>query len=284
MLAAMHPEDIKDWQSLQAWLNARPESSRQADALAIATRAAQRVSPLWSGAMDAAWSQAADVTALPVLRLLLTSGVARRYPTPKVRAAAIASATARAGFSAVARAGAGSHAAATAAHAAADVADAVAGSDSRDASTAVFSADIAAFSAASSTPKARADAAYLSDYALAADAARSAAALWTAIQADACDLVAGNDPQARALWPDTPPDWFTDPDTQARAIWARDPDTWSFWTRWWEGVLSGDQLDWGFQCEVALIPDALWQAGPAAVAEAVRQIGAGCALGLKRRQ
>ncbi len=273
MVESMNPEEIKDRQGLQAWLNARPEGSRQADALAIATRAVQRVSPLWSGAMDAAWAQAADATALPVLRLLLTSGVALNHPTPEVSSAAAVSVTARADFSAVARAGAGSHAAATAAHAAASAADAAAGSDCPVASTAVFSADIAALSAASSTPKALADAAYLSGYALAAAATRSAAALWTAIQADARDLVAGNDPQARALWPDTPPDWFADPDAQARVIWARDPDTWSFWTRWWEGVLSGDQIDWHVQRAVALIPDALWQAGPAAVAKAVRQIG-----------
>ena len=55
-------------------------------------------------------------------------------------------------------------------------------------------------------------------------------------------------------------------------VWARDPETWSFWTRWWDGVLSGNQIDWDLQRQVALIPNEIWDQGPAAVAEAIRQI------------
>lgn len=43
----MDAKDIKDKDSLQAWLKARPEASRQADAIVIAQRAALRVLPLW---------------------------------------------------------------------------------------------------------------------------------------------------------------------------------------------------------------------------------------------
>lgn len=271
----MEVEVIKDREGLAAWLQTRPEATRQADDLCIATRAALRVGPLWSGAMDAAWAQAGGLTALPVLRLLLTSGVARRFPSVEIRAAAALAVKARAGFSTVARActAAGDHAAVTAAHAAADAADAAAETAFRsEVTSAASSASLAAFSAAVSTPEARAAADFVSEHALYSAGNLAGAALWTVIQGDARDLAAGRDPQACALWPEMPPDWFTGPETRARAIWARDHDTWCFWTRWWDGVLSGSQLDWDLQRRVALIPDDLWQAGPAALAEAVRQI------------
>lgn len=48
--------------------------------------------------------------------------------------------------------------------------------------------------------------------------------------------------------------------------------TWDFWMRWWDGVLSGNQLDWELQKEVAQIPDSTWQQGPAVVAHAISVI------------
>lgn len=72
------------------------------------------------------------------------------------------------------------------------------------------------------------------------------------------------------LWFADPPDWFTSADAKMRAIWdAEGAERWGFWTRWWDGVLSGKQLDWDLQRRVALIPEDIWQQGPDAVAREI---------------
>jgi len=63
--------------------------------VAIAHRAALRVLPVWGEAVDHRWSRNADLTALPILRCLMTSGVPRIYPTSEVQDAARAAAAAR---------------------------------------------------------------------------------------------------------------------------------------------------------------------------------------------
>jgi|GEM_PF-5897717 len=242
----MEVEDIKNEDSLKAWLNARPEETRQSDAIAIACRCALRVSVLFGQEMSAPWARKADLTALPILRLNSTSGVVRKYPTPEVRAAARAAAAAAPTASYAARAAAASYASAASTVAAASYADASAASTVASTATA----------AAATAP---------------ATAARSA--VWDEVRRDAQNLEQGEDPFTTPLWPSTPPDWFTKADTETRAIWAKDPPgTWDFWTRWWDGVLSGQQLPWGLQKAVALIPDDVWSQGPIAVAEAIREI------------
>jgi hypothetical protein len=75
------------------------------------------------------------------------------------------------------------------------------------------------------------------------------------------------------IWGDKTPDWIGAIETEVRKeLLKEDPETWSFWLRWWDGVLSGNQLDWDLQRHVALIPNEIWEQGPAAVAEAIRQI------------
>jgi hypothetical protein len=75
------------------------------------------------------------------------------------------------------------------------------------------------------------------------------------------------------LWSGEPADWFRSIDEQMRKLWASDPnDTWNFWTRWWDGLVTGQPLDWALQEKVALIPDDIWQQGAAAVARAIREI------------
>lgn len=75
------------------------------------------------------------------------------------------------------------------------------------------------------------------------------------------------------LWSGTPPEWFLATDKQMRKVWASDPnENWDFWTRWWDGLVAGRPLDWVLQEKVALIPDAIWQQGAAAVARAIRDI------------
>ncbi|MDH5531215.1 MAG: hypothetical protein OEY05_14375, partial [Paracoccaceae bacterium] len=81
--------DIKDQESLERWLKGRS----QPDAGVIASRSACRVLPLFGRAMDEDWARKGDLTALPILRLLLTLRAARKFPALKVRAAAAAAAT-----------------------------------------------------------------------------------------------------------------------------------------------------------------------------------------------
>lgn len=47
-----------------------------------------------------------------------------------------------------------------------------------------------------------------------------------------------------------------------------------FWRRWYQRFLDGRPLDWELQSQVALIDDAVWEAGPEAVAKAIREIEA----------
>ncbi|PQV59112.1 hypothetical protein LX70_00935 [Defluviimonas denitrificans] len=58
-----------------------------------------------------------------------------------------------------------------------------------------------------------------------------------------------------------------------RAIWMKEgAEIWSFWLRWWDGVVSGRPLPWDLQEKVALIPDEVWDQGAEAVAAEIARI------------
>jgi hypothetical protein len=57
-----------------------------------------------------------------------------------------------------------------------------------------------------------------------------------------------------------------------KAEWAAQGEVFSFWIRWYEAALLGNQLDPDLLKAVALIPDETWNAGSGAVAEATRAI------------
>ncbi|OOY04589.1 hypothetical protein BMI87_10225 [Thioclava sp. F28-4] len=46
----------------------------------------------------------------------------------------------------------------------------------------------------------------------------------------------------------------------------------TFWREWYQGLLDGEPLDWGLQRRVALIDDAVWEAGIEAVAAEIEKI------------
>jgi hypothetical protein len=52
----------------------------------------------------------------------------------------------------------------------------------------------------------------------------------------------------------------------------------SFWKDWYQGFLDGKPMDWELQRRVALIDDAIWEAGPEAVAEEIERIRSKYAL------
>ena len=47
-----------------------------------------------------------------------------------------------------------------------------------------------------------------------------------------------------------------------------------FWREWYQGFLDGKPMDWELQRRVALIDDAIWEAGPEAVADEIERIRA----------
>ncbi|WP_297768388.1 hypothetical protein, partial [uncultured Roseovarius sp.] len=74
--------DIKDRESLEAWLKDQPRES----AVWIAFRAAARVLPVWWDAvLTEEWARERDLTAL-LLRSVLISSVAAVVPTDDIRA------------------------------------------------------------------------------------------------------------------------------------------------------------------------------------------------------
>ena len=133
-------------------------------------------------------------------------------------------------------------------------------------------ADVA-FGARSDPIKLRGNVAKVVD--ITAQLADAAGDVWEQIRQDARTLKQGDDLSATPLWSILEPEWFRRADDEMRAIWEADePKIWAFWLRWWDGVLSGDQLPWGLQEKVALIPDDIWKQGATAVAAEIARIKA----------
>ncbi|PKP74332.1 MAG: hypothetical protein CVT84_08930 [Alphaproteobacteria bacterium HGW-Alphaproteobacteria-6] len=99
--------------------------------------------------------------------------------------------------------------------------------------------------------------------------------IWAQVPADALAWEKGEDPLATPLWPLSEPEWFRVANAEMRARWRDQfPELCGFWLRWWDGVVSGRQIDWTLQEKVALIPDEIWDHGPAAVAAEIARIEA----------
>ncbi len=97
--------------------------------------------------------------------------------------------------------------------------------------------------------------------------------LWYEVERDVHLIEIGSDLFLKPLWSTNVPYWFDGKDDAIRRILAqKSPEILDFWTRWWDGVVTGRPLDWAFQKKVALIPDDIWQQGAAAVARAIREI------------
>ncbi len=236
----MKADDIKDEETLRAWIT--PALFMRAQCLAV--RSALRVFPIFAAAMDADWAQQNKLTALDVLRWVLdTSNAKPVVPGFEGESPDQLSAPMRAALSA-----------------------AMAVDPSNPSYTMEWS-DKSFFplmTLALSVSCAEATARTFDNFA--------SGLIWEQVREDARLVEAGQDPMEARLWSTPHPSWFTEFNRRGLSIWSRDPETWFFWTRWWDGVLSGNQLDWDLQRQVALIPNEIWEQGPAAVAEAIRQI------------
>jgi hypothetical protein len=227
----MQAKDIIDKDTLEAWLRGRS----QVESITIATRAALRVAPLWFAAMQQDWARKTDLTSLPVLRCLLTSLVACKYPTDDVKSAAASCVAASSAINAAAF-----FAFSTIAVSAADFASVAAAAFS--AADSAAAADRTAFSAAA-----------------VGSAAKFAA--WTLVRVECEQLEAGETLDGLPLW-HTDENLFLAAWTETQTLWSAPNSPYAFWLRWYEAALKGMHINLPLEQDIAMIPDDDWQKGP----------------------
>lgn len=230
--------DINDRESLELWLKDQPRET----ARVIAHRSAMRVLPIyWE------WAESArkrDLTALPILRLILITEAAWRSAILEITAAA------KVAF------------------------DAAIGPTGSITITAAAVAD-ATTAAATTTFTATATLATVTTATNAAFAAdQSSDMVWSALRADCERLKSGSAPEHWPLWPgfENPlADLWTDLKTTLSAP-GREGPNWSFWIRWYDAALSGRSQNWEMLEEIALIDPKDWDQGPVRVNALIREI------------
>jgi hypothetical protein len=278
--------DIKDHQSLLAWLAARS----QADIAALACRSALRGLPGLDRKGDQYFPDTAALTTLRVARSALTSGAVVKYPAhamqfashnalngvhsswraadrdadelpqylPDIKRDAQLAAERAADPTYVARnPDAVADAARSAEYAAAEIADA---KKYRPAAAAAERAYNFAQNVRDAAEVVFAeDADTVARQAVGAFPATNDTASWDQVRNDITALLQGRDLFMLPLWHSGTPDWRANAAPEMRVIWPDEPtDQWAFWRRWWDGVLDGQPLDRELQKEVALIPDQVW--------------------------
>ena len=244
--------EIRDEESLKAWLEGRP-----AAVAVLAARVVLRVAPI-ALRFPVGHERDQDATTFPILRSVLICGIASKRPTPQLGVmAASASRLAVAGAASALRSAIGTD----------DTYDDPSAILSNVATDLVITSATAVASVASrATP--------IAPIAATGTFARLAARFqtWEEVREDARALESEDDLLQRPLWSIPAPDWFREADAAMRALWQADP-AYAFWLRWWDGVLSGHQIDWTLQEKVAtLIPDEVWQQGAEAVAAEIARI------------
>ncbi|MEM8553384.1 MAG: hypothetical protein AAGF71_01025 [Pseudomonadota bacterium] len=251
-------EDIKDQDSLKAWLRSLPEDGQYQAAVTIACRAALRVQPyLW--ARLAPTRPDADLTSIVFVRASITSAVARNCSTADLKWASLFSAGA----------------AADAAYASVDAHAA----DAAVAAYAAYSADADAARAAA----ARAAYAATATAATTTTVAAADAAVWTEIRTDCQDILNGTNPFARPLWSEQ--NRFTEDWSETRPQWHHAGLPWTYFADVYDAMFHGREVDWSTLEKVVLIPDEHWKDddapnGETAETKLARDIGAL----LKRRE
>lgn len=260
----MKPEDIKDRETLERWLKGQD----RAMVVAIAHRAAMRAAPLWFAGAIPEGVLIRQLDSLRSLRQLLTSGVAVGDDGPTIidaaRSAAGEPLFGFVGEKIVIRHRSGnvppSASAAFAVSAFGDREHRV-GSDSE--SGAFPSAWDYAGEAANVHRS------YFRDV-----RSYEKTRMFAEIRSDARELESNQVQINFPLWINSEPPWFTEAVQNTRAIWAEDPTVWSFWSRWWDGAVSGHPMPWDVQRDVALIPSDDWEKGAAHIAKLIAAIEA----------
>ena len=267
--------DIRDEESLKAWLEGQP----RAVAVWIAARAAARVLPLWwQEVLKHDWAHEGDLTALPVLRSVLISSVAAVRPTKDIKATAADTADA----------------ARAAADAAVSALDAAADDDVHHVATArnaVLTATAAIGAVTASGDVATAHAAReAASWAVGATYGATASthglvlagAAWDAFGQDVAKAAGGKLPDALPLWPGgagpLAAQWA---EIKAQVAGAPDAAGWQFWLDWYDALLKGRPMlgdaarTWEMLEKIALIDPETWDKGPEAVNPVIREIWEG---------
>ena len=237
--------DIKDEESLREWLEGR---SRE-EAIWIATRAAMRVLPLYWEWIVSRKAREVGFTVLPVLRSLLASSVVAVRPNEKnkarVSAAKVADETAFTSDDAAPQAAAFAFVAAQAA------------------------VNVGTSAQVSAAAQAAIAAKYAADAKVDSDAAFTGAPAWNATQADCGHIVVAEMQTPPQLWPQTENE--SEPEWSLVKATATEPE-WAFWIAWYQDALDGVPPDWDLLERIALIDNAIWDAGPKAVVDEIMDI------------
>jgi len=256
-------DDIKDKESLEAWLNDQPEAVRQNCAVFIAARSALRVLPIAvDGYQFSDWSRNSDFTSIPIWRSLITSTVAAIMPTDDLSKVAVTVASNTSFISAASDAHAVELSAASATIA-------VVAAES-NADTAAHAVSIAAEANASANAK-------LAEV----YSSQAFVAVWHNVMVDcmvwvdraAVDGTCGIDvaPLIDGEFV-TIPDWAV---VREKLLNDSDPKhgaDWSFWIEWYDKILRGDAQDWDMLYEIAVSQDIDWEATPREVNAAIARI------------
>jgi len=240
--------DIKDRESLKAWLEDQPREV----AVWIASRAAARVlPPWWQAVMTEEWARDANLTAMAVLQSLLLSGVAAKRPT---------SITEKNADNAIFAVGQN---------------DSAAGGPDAEGVDMGRLAICAAFALKAAFGRMFSESASFAVYANRAthDAA------WESVRTDAAQANGGALPESLSLWADG-----KGPQAEKwRAIkWqianSEDAQDWQFWIDWYDSLLDGRPMlgdsgrTWEMLEQIALIDPGTWDKGPEVVNPVIREI------------
>lgn len=252
----MDISEIKDKETLEAWLQGRPRE----DAVAVAARAALRALPIYWNWSLSERAREVGLTALPVLRSALTTCVAAVSPALRLKKIA-ADATAYT-YDAGDHADHAAHSANIAVFIAAEVAD-------------VADAVHVTTNAAYAVAYAVADA--TNAVARAATYSAVDAAVWRSVLADCDGLKKGEDIFTFPLWRDEDPVERVWRDVaQALALPENTPEAWQFWRDWYAAMLDpiANPPNWKLYEQVALIENDVWEEGPEAIAKRIAEIEA----------
>lgn len=254
--------EIKDEDSLKAWLNEQPRAFPRV----IAARSALRVLPVfWDWSLSDHASRS-GVTALPVLRCNLVAAVACKssnFGSKKVTAAATRAAnvaTAATAFDdAVSRSAAVTAAAATYG----------ARATFRDAGGTYDTVRNEVVNAAAQAAEAASCAAQVTAFAAGAE-------LWRHLSWDCSDLKGGRDLLRLLLWRDNNPLANLWEDLRPQILSAENwqNGAWRFWVSWYDQMLDpiSNPPNWKLLERVASIESEVWDAGPEAVNELIVDI------------
>ncbi len=101
----------------------------------------------------------------------------------------------------------------------------------------------------------------------------TAAVAYPVVSADIDLISAEQDVFSAALWPTGQPLWLEKlAEEIINTLRNSEGNEWSFWLKWWDGVLSGNQVNWTIQYDIATIANDIWNSGPETVAAVIALI------------